>query len=228
MSLLPLKKALVASFLSALLLQVSATPIAAPKSQYAEHAMRKRANLDIRATTTTDSSTIDWIPLESQAKSIASPPPARAPSTNSTLPLSELQLPGAKLGPPGTVPIAQLSSQYLDNVAQKGLPEKPSANSKRQYSGVHWYSSSDQTVDNIGGSATFSIFDAYVESPGDFSLLQTAVTKSGTNGGQTLEAGWIDYPDQVTSPHLFTYFTTDGYSTNADYQGGWNQDVAVS
>lgn len=222
-----LKQTLIASLFSALLLQVSATPISAPapKSQYAEHAMRKRANLDVRQTMTTDSTTIDWVPLDSQAATIASPPPSRAAAGNGTKAISELQLPGAQTGPPGTVPIPQISQDYLDNVAQKGPPHIQSK-TKRQYGGNHWYVTSDQQVANIGGSAIFSVFDPYVNNGGDFSLLQTAVTKSGTNGGQTLEAGWINYPDQVSAPHLFTYFTTDGYSSNADYQGGWNQDVA--
>ncbi|KAF2657039.1 hypothetical protein K491DRAFT_691406 [Lophiostoma macrostomum CBS 122681] len=43
---------------------------------------------------------------------------------------------------------------------------------------------------------------------------------------QTVESGWINYPGQIASPHLFTFFTTDGYASNADNKGGWNRDVA--
>jgi hypothetical protein len=92
--------------------------------------------------------------------------------------------------------------------------------SKRQYAGDHWYVSSNQGVNNIGGSAVFSQFDAFVD-PNDFSLLQTCV---GTSS-QTVEAGWINYPDQVAQPHLFTYYNTNGYTKQGNGLGGWNQDV---
>lgn len=65
-------------------------------------------------------------------------------------------------------------------------------------------------------------------------MLQTAVTKSNVpmpnnptvSGGQTLEAGWINYPQQVAAPHLFTYYTTCNYQCSGDNQGGWNRDQA--
>ncbi|KUJ19689.1 DUF239-domain-containing protein, partial [Mollisia scopiformis] len=178
--------------------------------------------------TTTNTTTIDWVPIESQGNIATPPAPKSVYAGNASKLVSELQLPGAQLGPPGTVPIPQVSTSYLDNTASKGLPELRSSKSKskRQYSGNHWYSTSDQNVANIGGSAIFSLFKAFVNNNGDFSLLQTAVTKSGTNGGQTLEAGWINYPNQVSEPHLFTYYTTDGYSSEGDDIGGWNQDYA--
>ena len=85
---------------------------------------------------------------------------------------------------------------------------------------------SDQAVDNDGGSFVVSLFDAWVENSNDFSLLQTAITQSGPNGLQSVEAGWINYPTQGSAPHLFTYFTTNDYSETGDYLGGWNTDVA--
>ncbi|CZR65436.1 uncharacterized protein PAC_15336 [Phialocephala subalpina] len=230
MSPLPSKKFLLASLFT-FVLQVTASPVAVPKSQYAEHALRRRANLNVRQTTITNTTTIDWVPLDSQASTIATPPALKTVyAGNLSKPISELQQPGAQLGPPGTVPIPQVSTEYLANVASKGLPEIRSSGSKskskRQYAGNHWYATSDQGVANIGGSAIYSLFKAFVNNNGDFSLLQTAVTKSDTNGGQTLEAGWINYPNQVSAPHLFTYYTTDGYASQGDNVGGWNQDVA--
>lgn len=230
MSPLSLKQLLLGSLLSAFVAQVAASPIAGPRSQYAAHALRRRANLDVRHTTTTDTTTIDWVPIDSQG-TIASPPPPRrvvARATNGTKPVAELQQPGAELGPPGTVPIPQISTSYLENVASKSLPDIRSSGSKskRQYSGSHWYVSSNQDVANTGGSATYSLFKAFVYQNAGFSLLQTLVAKTVTNGGQTLEAGWINYPNQVAQPHLFTYYTTNGYSSTGNNVGGWNQDVA--
>jgi len=221
-------KFLVVSVLSLLVVQVIASPTAT-RSQYAYNALKRRAALNIKQTTTTDTTTIDWIPINSQGD-IASPPPGNVDHrsiSNASKPLSELQQPGARLGPPGTVPIPQVSPDYLHSVVSKQLPELRSSKSRRQYAGNHWYVSSNQDVANFGGSAKYSIFKAFVSNNGDFSLLQTAVIKSSTsNGSQTLEAGWINYPNQVSAPHLFTYYTTNGYSSQGDNVGGWNQDVS--
>lgn len=40
---------------------------------------------------------------------------------------------------------------------------------------------------------------------------------------QTVEAGWIVYPDRFGgdyNPHLFTYYTTNGYGKEGDNIGG--------
>lgn len=196
-----------------------------------EQALRKRANLNVVKTTTTDSQTIDWIPIESQGK-IAQAPPKLEPRTGSR-PLAELEIPGAELGPPGTVPIPRVSLDHLTNSSTKEPP--PNTNAKRQttISGTHWYVTSNQSVTNLGGSGTFSLFEAYTQSSADFSLLQTAVTKENVTinfrgfpipGTQTVEAGWINYKDKFAQPHLFTYFNTNGYISEGDNQGGWNTE----
>jgi len=234
-----LKKLPLLFFLSALATGGTAKPVASPKNQYVEDALRKRADLNIVKTTVTEANTIDWIPIQSQGE-IASPPPPRSikrdATSNATIPLAELELPGAELGPPGTVPVPRVNLDYLTQATalKGGLPDRESSqHDKRQYSGNHWYVSSNQNVNNFGGTATFSMFNAYVQNSGDFSLLQTAVIKSNVpipnnpsaTGSQTVEAGWINYPAQVSQPHLFTYFTTDGYQGSGDNVGGWNQDV---
>ncbi|CAG8983080.1 hypothetical protein HYALB_00006108 [Hymenoscyphus albidus] len=196
-----------------------------------EQALRKRANLYVVETTFTDTQTIYWIPLESQGN-IAQAPPDPAPRTASR-PLAELEQPGADLGPPGTVPIPQVNLDHLSNTIIKSSPEFK--NSKRQdsVSGSHWYVSSNQSVSNLGGSGIFSLFEAYTESSADFSLIQTAVTREDVSiswrgfpipSTQTVEAGWINYKDQISQPHLFTYYTTNGYIGEGDNQGGWNTE----
>ncbi|CAG8959683.1 hypothetical protein HYFRA_00001588 [Hymenoscyphus fraxineus] len=196
-----------------------------------DQALRKRANLNVVKTTFTDTQTIDWIPLTSQGN-IAQAPPDPAPRTVSR-PLAELEQPGADLGPPGTVPIPQVNLNHLSNTIIKSSPEI--TNSKRQdsVSGSHWYVSSNQSVSNLGGSGIFSLFEAYTESPADFSLIQTAVTREDVSiswrgfpipSTQTVEAGWINYKYQNSQPHLFTYYTTNGYIGEGDNQGGWNTE----
>jgi hypothetical protein len=35
----------------------------------------------------------------------------------------------------------------------------------------------------------------------------------------------INFPQQAAAPHLFTFFTTNGYDGFADNKGGWNREV---
>ncbi|KAF2111831.1 hypothetical protein BDV96DRAFT_690195 [Lophiotrema nucula] len=198
----------------------------------------------VKRQTLSDGSQIDWVPLDSQTPSgkVASPPPgslspkiAIVNSNDPLQPKAELQLPGAEQGPAGTVPVLVADNATLPMQRSKSAPPgSPGAELRKRAVGDHWYASSAQAVNNHGGSASYSIYKAWTESDNDFSLLQVAVTrynvpKPGDNSQtatQTLEAGWINYPAQIQSPHLFTFFTTDGYQTLADNKGGWNRDVA--
>ncbi|KAI1420300.1 hypothetical protein F5Y12DRAFT_719681 [Xylaria sp. FL1777] len=218
-----------AAALAAVFQTTSATPI------------RARADgLQVVATTTTvDGQIIDWVVPESQTNGdLASPPaaPATKRSVQSNTIRALLADNAALQGPNGTVPIPRTSGATK---ATKRLPTKqddgslPKIDSAADGSaGQHWYASSGQTVNNKGGKGTFSLFKAFTQNNADFSLLQTAVIRTnaahaGTGGvTQTVEAGWINYPNQVSAPHLFSYFTTNGYSADGDNVGGWNRDSA--
>ncbi|KAI0539513.1 hypothetical protein GGR58DRAFT_235226 [Xylaria digitata] len=206
----------------------SATPIRA-----------RTDGLEVIATTTTsDGQIVDWVLPQSQTGSnLASPPPApaskRSVDSNTIRALLAKDL--GNQGPNGTVPIPRSSGVTK---ATKRLPTKQDdgvlkiSAADASYAGQHWYASSGQSVTNKGGKGTFSLFKAYTQSGADFSLLQTAVIRNGAaHAGtgtvtQTVEAGWINYPNQVSAPHLFSYFTTNGYSQDADNVGGWNRDHA--
>lgn len=227
------------------------------KAETTRYFMRKTAELNaVKTTTHPNGQVIDWVPIESQGK-IASPPPLPATPLNvlpsgqakqsdkQTLrPLSLLELEGAEKGPGGTVPIPRQNLNLLspDQSLQQRLSKPPrpvapkeseSQATAPQTAWPHWYANSGQIVPNLGSSGTISLFDAAVQNPQDFSLLQTAVIKNNvpTPGNpsqrciQTVEAGWINYPAQVAQPHLFTYFNTNGYTQAGDYLGGWNTDV---
>ncbi|KAI0907163.1 hypothetical protein F4823DRAFT_33314 [Ustulina deusta] len=205
----------------------SATPIRA-----------RTDGLEVVATTSTaEGQVIDWVVPESQTSgSIASPPPVPATKRsvqNKTI-RALLAANSALQGPNGTVPIPRSSGATK---ATKRLPTKQDdgplakVNAAADSSaGQHWYASSGQSVTNKGGKGTFSLFKAFTQSNADFSLLQTAVVRSnaahaGTGAvTQTVEAGWINYPNQVSAPHLFSYFTTNGYSADGNNVGGWNRD----
>ncbi|KAI8630443.1 hypothetical protein F5Y19DRAFT_46744 [Xylariaceae sp. FL1651] len=195
----------------------------------------------VTTTTTTDGQVIDWVVPESQTGSnLASPPPAPSSKrgVNSKQPTIEAILgnDSARQGPNGTVPIARPSgatkaTKRLPVALDNGAIPKVGA-AADGYAGQHWYASSGQIVNNHGGKGTFSLYKAYVQNGGDFSLLQTAVIRgNAAHAGtgtvtQTVEAGWINYPNQVSAPHLFSYFTTNGYSADGANVGGWNRDNA--
>lgn len=212
--------------LGALLQAVSAVPAAS------QHSHR---NLKVVKTTKVGDQVIDWVVKESQGK-IATPPPhppagakrsTGDPSIKQANPLLTAQ---HEAGPAGTVPMVRQTKQF----PAKRLPQASDHNvtstlGKRGYAGTHWYASSNQNVRNHGGGAQFNIYDTYLESDYDFSLLQTAVTvgsapqADGSSRGQTVEAGWMHYPYLVNNgPFLFTYYTTNGYSQQGDNKGGYN------
>lgn len=192
----------------------------------------------VKTTSDANGQVVDWIIPESQGK-IASPPPS-SPWSNHSATLMDIETlvpqdPAMK-GPEGTVPILR-SGGPTPPIKRPPEPgdDGAGANQTRaeaSYAGQHWYASSSQAVANRGGRAAFSLFKAYVQSGSDFSLLQTAVIRSNAaHAGtgpvtQTVEAGWINYPNQVQSPHLFSYFTTNGYGGDGDGIGGWNREHA--
>ncbi|WPH03894.1 Hypothetical protein R9X50_00677700 [Acrodontium crateriforme] len=214
--------------LAAALRVVSALPTNVP--------VESKLNI-VKTTTLPNGQVIDWVTPESQIRgTLATPPPPPESHMKRSL-MAEAPaipaIPAHLAGPAGTVPIPRNKV----SLPPKRLPEVSDNNTAndihaRSNAGTHWYASSSQTVNNFGGGATFSLFKAYVQSTHDFSLLQTAVIRDNApnaqygNGLQTVESGWINYPDQIGQPHLFTYFTTCNYQCNGANQGGWNRDVA--
>ncbi|PHH87709.1 hypothetical protein CDD83_8512 [Cordyceps sp. RAO-2017] len=198
----------------------------------------------VATTTNAAGQVIDWVEPQSQGR-IASPPPVspfekrdgRAMSAAMVIPADP-----AMNGPEGTVPILRsggptLPTKRLPEPGDDGLARNNNNNETRaaapSFAGQHWYASSGQVVANRGGRARFSLYRPYVQSGSDFSLLQTAVIRrSAAHAGgtgrvtQTVEAGWINYPNQVQPPHLFAFYTTNGYRGDGDGVGGWNRDRA--
>ena len=155
MSLSNTKNLLLLPVLATLIAGTLSTPTPYP-NQYLEHALKKRQCQNVVATTNTHAQIIDWIPIESQGR-IAQPPPLPPalpvdPTRKTAKPIAELEMPGVRRGPPGTVPVPRVNVTYLANVQKKTLPTAKTGASKRQYAGAHWYVSSDQSVRNLGGN----------------------------------------------------------------------------
>ena len=217
---------------------------------YLEERLKRLA--PVATTRTPSGAIIDWVPREAQlgGAPVATPPPPPVieESQRKLLATPELLMAGVEQGPPGTVPfrrpdVTRMShTQSLAEQAQwkvpppdgllsrehnakaaaeaAGLPPSPAPD----YTG-HYYGNSGQAVTNYGGIGSLSCFQPAVSSSGHFSLIQIGCTNSQQGYYQSAEAGWIVLPNQYGgdyTPHLFTFFTTNGYGKQDDYLGGWD------
>lgn len=91
----------------------------------------------------------------------------------------------------------------------------------------HDYAFTGQQVTCYGGEGYLSAYDPYTMEADEFSLMQIGLARGSGTGRQTVEGGWQEYRDLYGDwvPHLFVFYTTNGYSKNGDNIGGYNQDV---
>jgi hypothetical protein len=209
----------------------------------------------VATTSTPRGQQLDWVPIESQYPDgvVPSPPgptdyeeasdsgdgPDGRERAESPA-FAELEADGVERGPSGTVPILrkkldslgytlplrQYLAKYsgarvLDDQGVTRLVPGPGAR------GSHRYGYSGRRGVCFGGEGTFSVFDPFTASSTEFSLIQIGLSNSDLGFKQTVEAGWQAYQDIAGDwvPHLFVYYTTNGYSKDDDYQGGYNTDV---
>ncbi|QPF72252.1 neprosin family prolyl endopeptidase [Roseateles sp. DAIF2] len=209
----------------------------------------RQARMHIVSTTRTPhGQVIDWIPRKSQlrrAERLAEPPPHwhGTHSASDKRPdrrvRFELEDPEIERGPEGTVPVLRknLEAIRFNQPLRKLLGKYPHADvlvpscgrlvPAPSVDGPHRYAFTDQRAICFGGDGVLSAFDPYCENDDDFSLMQIAISNSDTGRLQTVEAGWQQRKDSYGDwvPHLFTYYTTNGYSNDDDNVGGYNQDV---
>jgi hypothetical protein len=209
----------------------------------------------IAQTKTESGQELDWIPIESQTLDgrIASPPaddgidlgdryrPADGMEMRLyELTAFELQREGAELGPKGTVPVVRRDVSRIRPVgtlqdflskhdrALRILPDDdPREFAYPEDSSVHKYAYSVQFVVCYGSEGCINVWDPYVQWSDEFSLGQVAIVRGSDGGKQTVEAGIQEYRDQYGDwvPHLFIFYTTNGYTSSGDNKGGYNQDV---
>lgn len=227
---------------------------------------------DILKTTQYQGQTLDWVSRAAQGH-VASAPPDRYPSragkrafsSSSSASFGSLWNPHEDMGPDGSVPFLRNpsafgkkqsptrqtpSSSSSPSSPSLGKPESPqSSSAPTDYSGQHYHAGSAHFMDNHGTSGIFSVYDPYVQSKSDFSLLQINV---GWNTHEhTVEAGIIHYENiinrnpgakgdaaapgvaekaaadaAVPGPALFTYYTVNGYGDEGDNLGGYNTENA--
>jgi hypothetical protein len=205
--------------------------------------------LKVEATTRTASGhVLDWVQptslLGRGGGRRATPPPVPEmtrrgdPKRPAELVKFELEMPGAARGPAGTVPIlrrgadavrvsttasAFLSKHGQNQFKQRFVLTKNSDGFEVPGDGAHDYAYTAQFVTCYGGEGSLAAYDPYTQWSDEFSLLQILLRR----GNQTIEAGWQEYRDMYGDwvPHLFVYYTTNGYSNDDDNQGGYNRDV---
>src|SRR5438105_5556188 len=217
------------------------------RAEITEYFTRRRARLRIVKTTQTPrGQLIDWIPIESQHPQgiVATPPPRPVPTEGGRSEgkefhaVPELEHHKCQRGPSGTVPILRKKldalgytvplRQYLAKYRAPmpdpgGFGVLPPGEGR----GTHWYGKSSQSVICFGGEGEFSCFDPYTASSDELSLIQIGLSNNDLPSLQTVEAGWQEYYEITGDwvPHLFVYYTTNGYHKDADNEGGYNTDV---
>jgi Neprosin len=204
---------------------------------------RERRLKVVHTTTTPSGQTLDWIPIESQVPDgkIATPPPApdATPLDDRTKPVEfELENPNAERGPAGTVPVVRVNlaalhettslKKYLSNLSKYGGLK---VNPHRKKGPVdpnpkgYFHATSGQYAKVTGCSSWLNVWDPYVENSTDHSLMQCGLQNYDNPQLQSLEGGWT--VDQGLNgdykPRLFIYYTTNGYTKDADNLGGYDQ-----
>jgi hypothetical protein len=212
----------------------------------------RQRRLDVVATTETPrGQVLDWIPVESQhSGEIATPPPAMAqakemrpqPERPTRAARFELERDTAERGPAGTVPFLRVDVTAIDVVRplhqylsrRRGRGHRSTRSrvgltlaSALDAGGGHRYAESAQWAFNLGGEGFLSVNDPYTETSADFSLLEFAVVNDEQGYVQSAEAGIQEMQSLYGDwgPHLFVYYTTNGYAYGGDNQGGYNRDV---
>lgn len=159
----------------------------------------------------------------------------------------ELYDSGVERGPEGTVPIVRPNLLTLKRtVALKDYANKRGGLlvNKDRLSKTpvdpdplgYFHAVESAWTTAYGCDGVLNVWSPSVNNPAgqgdDHSIMQTWLlnydkqTADGKAIAQSVEMGWTVDPglnNGSTAPHLFTYYTTNGYAQDGDYEGGYNQ-----
>jgi Neprosin len=225
------------------------SPLPATDEEIVRFFEEQRKRLPVFKTTRTPSGQVlDWIPVEAQHPhgKIATPPPARESQGRAVEPSRraatfEMNDTRIERGPDGTVPVLRRDFSRL-HVTGK-LSDYPR---KRKVDGRwltpradkppvadpdpfgYYHATSAQWAIGYGCEAVLNMWDPYTEFSSDHSISQFGMQNYDNGPADSLEAGWEVCHDQYGDwqPHLFTYYTTNGYAQDGDNKGGYNRDYA--
>jgi hypothetical protein len=211
----------------------------------------RQSTLKIAKTTTTPSGqTIDWVPIESQhpdGKGAAPPPDELALADQSQDPQQpvspatfELDDPKVERGPAGTVPILRPDISRLTRRVSldEFLTKRGGAivNKKRRNAqptdpdpAGYFHNTDSQDGTFYGWDGILSIWDPKINTPegdgSDHSILQVWLQNYDKPHLQSVEGGWTvdESLNGDDKPHIFTYYTVNGYTQDGDNKGGYNR-----
>jgi len=192
---------------------------------------------------------LDWVPIESQlgGEKPAEPPdddrPVRTDQGDHRAELTrfELERDDAELGPPGSIPLLRVPIDRInptvglnDWLAKSGHARRPApVDTPHEIAppaaaDQHKYAYTSQSLTCYGTEGNINAWPVFVEWSDEFSLGQLWLVRGSGTGLQTLEVGQQTYKDLYGDwqPHLFTYYTTNGYTQQGDNKGGYNESVA--
>ena len=209
----------------------------------------RQSLLKIAKTTTTPSGqTLDWVPIESQvaAATLATVPPAtmlpvRTEDAQHPVKLVgfELDDPKVERGPAGTVPVLRLDvSRFTKTIAVQDLylkrgglfvnKNRPNKQPGDPNPAGYFHDTDSQSGTFYGWEGNLNVWDPTINTPAapgdDHSILQVWLQNYDKPQLHSLEAGWtVDQSlNGDAQPHLFTYYTNNGYTANGNNQGGYN------
>jgi hypothetical protein len=212
------------------------------------HAARQAGLKIVKTTTTPSGQILDWVPIESQNPTgiIAPPPPTasmpvRAEDKHKPVKAVgfELDDPKVERGPAGTVPLVRPDLSRLtrtialkDYMTKKGglLVNKGRRNRKPTDPNPagYFHNIDGQNGVFFGWDGFLNVWDPAINNPDgagdDHSILQVWLQNSSAPQLQSLEGGWtVDHSlNGDTQPHIFTYYTTNGYNQDGNNLGGYN------
>jgi hypothetical protein len=203
-------------------------------------ARQRRLNV-VRTTQTPSGQTLDWINVASQVFGgrIATPPPPHSIAADDrTVGIHfELDDPSQERGPVGTVPMPRKNlnalhettslAYFLSKKRGKRAGPAQSSTSPLDPNARYFHCTSAEEVSCVGCQTWLNVWQPYVEGSNDHSLMQLGLNNFKGSVLQSVEAGWsCDHSlNGDWAPHLFTYYTTNDYSQDGNYVGGYNSDV---
>jgi len=205
----------------------------------------------IMTTRTPSGQILDWIPREAQCPQgkVATPPPSETRTTQvagvhsmaATFEMNDLRI---ERGPAGTVPLLRRRFNFADKLSSSSLKRKARGRRSTPWNAwAHGRLPADPAPPSgfyhCGGSAgvnpchgcesVLGVWDPWCQNWDDHSLSQLLLLNSeNSQPPQTLEAGW-DSCEQLFGDdlvHLFTYYTTNGYTADGNNVGGYNTEYS--
>jgi hypothetical protein len=130
--------------------------------------------------------------------------------------------------PEGTIPMRRVTLEDLTRFetlqdffakAPRGVARPPRMSEPATVPATHRWAHAYEFVDNGGGHSYLNIWQPAIGANQVFSLSQHWYTAGSGAGLQTIECGWQVYPALYGDgrPHLFTYWTADGYNSTGCY-----------